>query len=142
VLIGPENEDGQHRWYFSLNNRRLWVLKRCREEGLLQSTKNHILVRGRQPKSQSEKERYTVENCAVEAKVMPEKGKKVKHLEEDCQMMNNHADNATTVTMKEATAEMSDQKNDDNNDDDSSEDSIHNCNGWSNVETNRLKEQF
>ena len=76
MLIGPESDSGQHRWYFSLNNRRLWVLKRCREEGLLQATKNQILVRIREPKSQSEKERYTILNCAVEAKIMSEKRKK------------------------------------------------------------------
>jgi uncharacterized protein YozE (UPF0346 family) len=56
-----------------LNNRRLWVLKRCREEGLLQTTKNQILVRVREPKSQSEKDRYTVQKCAVEAKIITEK---------------------------------------------------------------------
>ncbi|KAI2492366.1 hypothetical protein MHU86_22175 [Fragilaria crotonensis] len=32
VIVGPMADDGE-RWYFSLNNRRLWVLKRCREEG-------------------------------------------------------------------------------------------------------------
>ena len=75
VLTGPESDVGQHRWYFSLNNRRLWVLKRCREEGLLESTKHQILVRVRHPKSQSEKERYTIHKCVVEAKIIPEKRK-------------------------------------------------------------------
>jgi hypothetical protein len=68
VLVGPETDDGP--WYFSLNNRRLWVLKRCREEGLLQD--NQIAVRVRPPKSASETSRYTVENCALEAKLMRE----------------------------------------------------------------------
>ena len=27
VLIGPDENDGLGPWYFSLNNRRLWVLK-------------------------------------------------------------------------------------------------------------------
>jgi hypothetical protein len=67
-LVGPETADGP--WYFSLNNRRLWVLKRCREEGLLKD--NQIAVRVRQPKSASEASRYTVENCALEAKIMRE----------------------------------------------------------------------
>lgn len=74
VIVGPEDEDGP--WYFSLNNRRLWVLKRCREEGLLED--NLIRVRVREPKSGSEEERYTLENCAVEAKFIREKDPKQK----------------------------------------------------------------
>jgi hypothetical protein len=69
VLIGPIGEDGQP-WYFSLNNRRLWVLKRCREEGLLEN--NQIRVRVRSPKSSGEESRYTIENCALDAKLMRE----------------------------------------------------------------------
>ena len=65
--VGPEDEG----WYFSLNNRRLWVLKRCREEGLLKD--NKIEVRMRLPKSKAEAERYTVKNCALEAKFIREK---------------------------------------------------------------------
>jgi hypothetical protein len=71
VLVGPETETGT--WYFSLNNRRLWVLKRCREEGLLSSSNNQIPVRVRAPKSQAEMERYTLEKCALDAKVIREK---------------------------------------------------------------------
>jgi len=71
VLIGPlDPVDGQ-RWYFSLNNRRLWVLKRCREEGLL-GDNPQIRVRVRTPKSAAEAERYSLANCAVQAKVMRE----------------------------------------------------------------------
>lgn len=68
VIVGPQTEDGP--WYFSLNNRRLWVLKRCREEGLLD--KNQIRVRVRTPKSSAEASRYCLENCALEAKMMKE----------------------------------------------------------------------
>lgn len=68
VLVGPVTEEGP--WYFSLNNRRLWVLKRCREEGLLKD--NQITVRVRPPKSAAESVRYTVENCSLEAKLMRE----------------------------------------------------------------------
>ena len=68
VIVGPQTEDGP--WYFSLNNRRLWVLKRCREEGLLD--KNQIRVRFRRPKSSAEASRYSLENCALEAKMMKE----------------------------------------------------------------------
>ena len=66
VLVGPQP------WYFSLNNRRLWVLKRCREEGLLLPNNNTIRVRVRPPKSPAEAQRYTVENCALEAKFLRE----------------------------------------------------------------------
>ena len=53
VLVGPE-EEGEPV-YFSLNNRRLWVLKRLREEGGL---KNDVVrVRWRDFKSQAEVER-------------------------------------------------------------------------------------
>lgn len=69
VIVGPESEDGP--WYFSLNNRRLWVLKRCREEGLLPN--NKIYVRVRKPKSEQESARYSLQNCALEAKIMFEK---------------------------------------------------------------------
>jgi hypothetical protein len=68
VIVGPQTEDGP--WYFSLNNRRLWVLKRCREEGLLD--KNQIRVRVRSLKSSAEASRYSLENCALEAKIMKE----------------------------------------------------------------------
>jgi hypothetical protein len=71
VLMGPEQEDGQ-KWYFSLNNRRLWVLKRLREEGLLEQYDNKVFVRVRAPKSNQERERYSVKNCALEAKIIPE----------------------------------------------------------------------
>ena len=68
VIVGPDTEQGL--WYFSLNNRRLWVFKRLREEGLLPN--NQIAVRVRLPKSESEKNRYSLENCALEAKLMRE----------------------------------------------------------------------
>lgn len=68
MIVGPETNEGP--WYFSLNNRRLWVFKRLREEGLLPN--NKIAVRVREPKSQAEKNRYNVENCALEAKLTRE----------------------------------------------------------------------
>lgn len=70
VIVGPDENDGKGPWYFSLNNRRLWVLKRCREEGLLQN--NSIRVRVREAKSGNELERYTLKNCVVEARFMRE----------------------------------------------------------------------
>ncbi|CAJ1932940.1 unnamed protein product [Cylindrotheca closterium] len=74
VIVGPPvSEDDDGPWYFSLNNRRLWVLKRCREEGLLPN--NQIFVRVRKPKSEQEAQRYCLENCALEAKIIAEKSR-------------------------------------------------------------------
>mmetsp|Transcript_8466 Transcript_8466/g.20910 ORF Transcript_8466/g.20910 Transcript_8466/m.20910 type:complete len:239 (-) Transcript_8466:98-814(-) len=72
---GDEEEDvsGGEPWYFSLNNRRLWVLKRLRDEGFLEPYGNKVAVRVRQPKSQKEKERYTLANCSLDAKLMGDK---------------------------------------------------------------------
>mmetsp|Transcript_4538 Transcript_4538/g.5899 ORF Transcript_4538/g.5899 Transcript_4538/m.5899 type:complete len:234 (+) Transcript_4538:240-941(+) len=74
VIAGPDENDGKGPWYFSLNNRRLWVLKRCREEGLLHN--NLVQVRVREVRSTGEINRYTVANCAVEANFIREKEKK------------------------------------------------------------------
>ena len=74
VLVGrSEHNNKVGPWYFSLNNRRLWVLKQCREEGLLERDGNLIRVRVREAKSAAELERYTVKNCALEAKFIREK---------------------------------------------------------------------
>lgn len=73
VIVGPTTSNDEEPWYFSLNNRRLWVLKRCREEGLLPN--NQIYVRVRKPKSEQEALRYCLENCALEAKIIPEKSR-------------------------------------------------------------------
>ena len=72
MLVGPDENDGKGPWYFSLNNRRLWVFKQCLKEGLLDNDKynNTIPVRVRVPKSAAEAERYSVKNCALEAKFM------------------------------------------------------------------------
>lgn len=76
VIIGPDENDGGGPWYFSLNNRRLWVLKQCYKEGLLDNERynNTIPVRVRMPKSEAEAERYSIDNCALEAKFMREGG--------------------------------------------------------------------
>lgn len=81
VLVGPNDDQTGEPWYFSLNNRRLWVLKRCREEGLLPN--NQIYARVRKPKSEQETSRYTVENCALEARIIPEKSKGPKQAKEE-----------------------------------------------------------
>ena len=137
-MIGPESDDGQHRWYFSLNNRRLWVLKRCREEGLLQSTKHQILVRVRKPKSQSEKERYTIAKCAVEAKIIPEKGKMVKTLRvEDSRNTDTH------VKREDLGLIIPDQMHSDGDDNGSSSDENNNdCDQRKRNESNRYSTLF
>ncbi len=68
--MGPDENDGLGPWYFTLNNRRAWVLKRCREDGLLHN--NLIKVRFRAAKSSNEKERYSLANCATDAKFIRE----------------------------------------------------------------------
>jgi hypothetical protein len=68
VLMNPSQLD----WYFTLNNRRLYVFKKCLEEGLLISSNNTIPVRIRKPKSSSELTRYTIENCSLCAKLIDE----------------------------------------------------------------------
>lgn len=59
--------DGGH--VFSLNNRRLFVLKCLREKGLLPN--NMITVRTR-PGKAHELERYTPERCSLKGKIMRE----------------------------------------------------------------------
>jgi hypothetical protein len=71
-VVDDENDDDDDvgPWYYSLNNRRLWVLKQCYKEGLLDNARynNLIAVRVRKPKSVDEVKRYTIANCALEAK--------------------------------------------------------------------------
>ncbi|KAL3769002.1 hypothetical protein ACHAW5_007828 [Stephanodiscus triporus] len=66
VLIGPYKHDGLGPWYFSLNNQRLWVLKHCHKEGLLDNVQYNNSIAGSE--SGAEAQRYTIENCALEAK--------------------------------------------------------------------------
>lgn len=70
-VVDDENDDDDvGPWYYSLNNRRLWVFKQCHKEGLLDNARynNLIAVRVRRPKSEDEIRRYTIANCALEAK--------------------------------------------------------------------------
>lgn len=54
--------------YFSQNNRRLWVLKQCREHGLLRESGDRILARVQllsdAAKSRRNRDRWSVERCA------------------------------------------------------------------------------
>ena len=107
VIIGTDDtDDGGKPWYFSLNNRRLWVLKQCHREGLLDNERynNKIGVRARAARSQAEALRYTVDNCALEAKFVREdigkngskqkkKGKGKKKVETDVDESNGNEPN-------------------------------------------------
>lgn len=73
--------DGGDGWYFSLNNRRLWVLKQCAEQGLIST----VRVRARCPKPH-EISRYTVDKCSLYATLMREK-----HSTDNSRQQDNNA---------------------------------------------------
>jgi hypothetical protein len=102
VLLGPMDPKTGEPWYFSLNNRRLWVLKRCRDEGLLPN--NQILARVRKPKSDQEALRYSLENCVLEAKFMAEKPR-VGNLSSDKEDSGDHG-----MQEKDAVAGLKNRK--------------------------------
>jgi hypothetical protein len=54
--------------YFTLNNRRLWVLKAYREQGLVKEV--NVRLRALKP---HEIKRYSIENCSLKATFMREK---------------------------------------------------------------------
>ncbi|CAN0035121.1 unnamed protein product, partial [Ectocarpus sp. 4 AP-2014] len=76
VLLGPpdaavdggQQQQQQQQCFFSLNNRRLFVFKACREEGLL-GPSGLVRVRARALKAH-ERERYTVDRCSLQAKFL------------------------------------------------------------------------
>jgi len=111
VIIGPIDEGDGLPCYFSLNNRRLWVLKRCREEGMLEN--NMIQARVRPPKSTAEQNRYTISNCALEAKFMNEKREpqsKPSHLQGKANISvsqkNGNGTSSTTKAPTDTTGEV------------------------------------
>uniref|UniRef100_A0A6B2LQW6 Uncharacterized protein n=1 Tax=Arcella intermedia TaxID=1963864 RepID=A0A6B2LQW6_9EUKA len=53
--------------YFSMNNRRLWVFKECRKRGLLEKVPERIRP---MPTNKRQKNRFTTERCALNAKFM------------------------------------------------------------------------
>lgn len=61
-------EDGQPVLY-TLNNRRMYLFKWLQREGII----DQVTVRRRGPKS-NETERYSIANCALEAKLMKARG--------------------------------------------------------------------
>ena len=139
VLVGPVDETDGKRWYFSLNNRRLWVLKRCREEGMLQTSNNQVQVRVRTIKSTAETQRYTLANCVLEAKVMRESADagSCKRDEENRGKLKNHRkgsrspkidldDNDKSIELARVNGEMESSSNnsDDDDDDDDADDIV------------------
>mmetsp|Transcript_14420 Transcript_14420/g.23932 ORF Transcript_14420/g.23932 Transcript_14420/m.23932 type:complete len:203 (+) Transcript_14420:104-712(+) len=54
---------------FSLNNRRLYVIKHIQSLGLLQQNTITVLIK---PALEREKKRYTIERCVLQAKIMKE----------------------------------------------------------------------
>ena len=131
VLIGPTDDDGP--WYFSLNNRRLWIFKQCYKEGFLDNKRynNTIAVRVRLPKSEAERERYCIQNCALEAKFIREsdpnkkKNTKAKAEKKDgkSEMDTNSKDREDTTQLTNDFSKMSTAINDEEDDDSSNESS-------------------
>lgn len=118
VIVGQNNnnhggsKESNEPWYFSLNNRRLWVLKRLRDEGLLEPFGNKVFVRVRSPKSQQERERYCVENCALEAKIVAEKSNTTKASKKtkNNNNMNDHQSTDDNDNANVRNGESSDQR--------------------------------
>lgn len=89
--------------YFSLNNRRLFVLKALRSEGLLKN--NSIRVRLK-PALEREKERYTTDRCSLVATIMKELGDNT-NLEQtaDPEKLSSTEEVATTENEEEPVVE-------------------------------------
>ena len=78
-------------FYFSLNNRRLYVLKELRKKGILD--KNQIKVRIKQANMQ-ECNRYVASKCSLQASIMKEYDKnKIDNDNDDNNDNNNNDDN-------------------------------------------------
>lgn len=63
------SSDGTSGHYFSLNNRRLWVLKELRKAGKLPSNLVRVRTKEALPR---EKDRYTAGKCSLNASIMRE----------------------------------------------------------------------
>ncbi len=59
--------------YFSLNNRRLFVIKQLNDLGYFMNTENQVRVRFRRNALSRELERYTIQRCSVKATIMKAK---------------------------------------------------------------------
>jgi len=72
ITILPNTAVDGTQYYFSLNNRRLWVFKQLHEHGYFDGGKK-LRVRVKEPLPR-EKERYTPERCSMTAKIMKDVG--------------------------------------------------------------------
>lgn len=96
----------------------------------MSSSNNKIPVRVRSPKSQAEVERYSIENCSLEAKVMREKAKNTRDsIESSSRSLNGReealcsSDNPNNELngLKAATGSVGDTNEDSNDDEDEDE---------------------
>ena len=126
VLVGDESmDDNLGPWYFSLNNRRLWVLKRLREEGYLERYGNKVAVRVRRPKSKQEKERYTLANCSLQAKLIPEKKKQSQQRKQLPNSSSKPVSEETENGVDEASRSIHEQQDSDDTDESGDNDNDH-----------------
>jgi len=92
--------------YFSLNNRRLFVFKTLRSAGLIQT----VIARVKPvPQTKRMKDKYTVEKCALTAKLMREGESKDENNDED--EMSEEEEKKGGAKGKKATAKEIKQTN-------------------------------
>ena len=70
-------------------------MKKCRDEGLLEN--NVVHVRVRIPKSGAESERYTLQNCAVDANFIREKDPKLNNRRDESKEEAKEHDNGESL---------------------------------------------
>jgi len=95
-------------FYFSLNNRRLYVLKELRKKGLIPN--NHIKVRIKQANMQ-EATRYVASKCSLNASIMKE------YKKSDNSNNNNGDDDDVSDDNNEDNNTTNNKSDDDNNND-------------------------
>jgi len=87
--------------YFSLNNRRLFVFKTLRSAGLIQT----VIARVKPvPQTKRMKDKYTVEKCALTAKLMREGESKAEDENNDEDEMSEEEEKKGGAKGKKVTA--------------------------------------
>eukprot|EP00127_Corallochytrium_limacisporum_P002002 Clim_evm2s98 gene=Clim_evmTU2s98 len=104
VMEGPRDPDSDKVWYFSLNNRRLYVFKQLRAEGVIDTVR--VRVRALKP---HEKDRYTLDRCSPTAKFMFKARPKKEGGDEEGQSTSDQEDGSTGAKGKSEEEEVSDQ---------------------------------
>jgi hypothetical protein len=97
IMVGPVDEETGEPWFFSLNNRRLYVFKQLCEEGCLEAVP--VRIRDMKP---HEQERYTVDNCGLNAKFLF-------RLDADVPCVSDLPADTSTVSGDDATERLGDQ---------------------------------